>query len=241
MRFTVRRPPNGEVSPCCHRPSGGDVACSVDVGVAPPAVQASHSKTAWLLRFPGATCPHAEQRCDVYAAGICSTRPKALCCNRVTSWPQPLRLIARLSPRFWATPVPGFSRVPRAERVIARTSSSSTLMTSNRRARSVVVFSTQSLRRSLSRAFSLATARFVCTRRFDPRLARASRCCNTVNRFDSPRVRPGACSSSPVDSAADTTTPRSIPTTLQSPGPGIGSGTCANATCHRAARSRVTR
>ncbi|MDT5246880.1 MAG: hypothetical protein QOD36_4256, partial [Mycobacterium sp.] len=35
MRFTVRRPPIGEVSPCCHRPSGGDVARSVDVGVAP--------------------------------------------------------------------------------------------------------------------------------------------------------------------------------------------------------------
>ncbi len=35
MRFTVRRPPSGEVSPCCHRPSGGDVACSVHVGVAP--------------------------------------------------------------------------------------------------------------------------------------------------------------------------------------------------------------
>ena len=35
MRFTVRRPPSGEVSPCGHRPSGGDVACSVDVGVAP--------------------------------------------------------------------------------------------------------------------------------------------------------------------------------------------------------------
>ena len=34
MRFTVRRPPSGEVSPCCHRPSGGDVACSIDVGVA---------------------------------------------------------------------------------------------------------------------------------------------------------------------------------------------------------------
>jgi hypothetical protein len=35
MRFTVRRLPSGEVSPCGHRPSGGDVACSVDVGVAP--------------------------------------------------------------------------------------------------------------------------------------------------------------------------------------------------------------
>ena len=38
MRFTVRRPPTGEVSPCCHRPSGGDVACSVDVGVAPSCI-----------------------------------------------------------------------------------------------------------------------------------------------------------------------------------------------------------
>jgi hypothetical protein len=35
LRFTVRRPPTGEVSPCGHRPPGGDVACSVDVGVAP--------------------------------------------------------------------------------------------------------------------------------------------------------------------------------------------------------------
>ena len=38
MRFTVRRPPTGEVSPCCHRPSSGDVACGVDVGVAPPSI-----------------------------------------------------------------------------------------------------------------------------------------------------------------------------------------------------------
>jgi hypothetical protein len=36
LRFTVRRPASAEVSPCCHRPSGGDVACSVHVGVAGP-------------------------------------------------------------------------------------------------------------------------------------------------------------------------------------------------------------
>ena len=35
LRFTVRRPPSGEVSPCCHRPSGGDITRSVDVGIAP--------------------------------------------------------------------------------------------------------------------------------------------------------------------------------------------------------------
>ncbi len=35
-RFTVRRPARAEVSPCCHRPSGGDVACRVHVSVARP-------------------------------------------------------------------------------------------------------------------------------------------------------------------------------------------------------------
>jgi hypothetical protein len=38
LRFTVRRPASAEVSPCCHRPPGGDVACSVHVGVARPGV-----------------------------------------------------------------------------------------------------------------------------------------------------------------------------------------------------------
>ena len=36
MRFTVHRPPCGEVSLCWHRPSGGDVAGRVHVGVAGP-------------------------------------------------------------------------------------------------------------------------------------------------------------------------------------------------------------
>jgi hypothetical protein len=35
LRFTVRRPASAEVSPCCHRPSGGDVAWRVHVDVAP--------------------------------------------------------------------------------------------------------------------------------------------------------------------------------------------------------------
>src|SRR5215208_6599644 len=34
LRFTVHRPASAEVSPCCHRPSGGYVASSVHVGVA---------------------------------------------------------------------------------------------------------------------------------------------------------------------------------------------------------------
>lgn len=36
MRFTVHRPPYGEVSLCWHRPPGGDVACSIHVGVTRP-------------------------------------------------------------------------------------------------------------------------------------------------------------------------------------------------------------
>ena len=36
MRFTVRRPASAEVSPCCHRPSGGDVASCVHVSIARP-------------------------------------------------------------------------------------------------------------------------------------------------------------------------------------------------------------
>jgi hypothetical protein len=34
LRFTVHGPASAEVSPCCHRPSGGDVACGVHVGIA---------------------------------------------------------------------------------------------------------------------------------------------------------------------------------------------------------------
>jgi hypothetical protein len=34
LRFTVHRPASAEVSPCCHRPSGGDIACGVHVGIA---------------------------------------------------------------------------------------------------------------------------------------------------------------------------------------------------------------
>ncbi len=36
MRFTVHRPPCGEVSLCWYRPPGGDVACRVHIGVARP-------------------------------------------------------------------------------------------------------------------------------------------------------------------------------------------------------------
>jgi hypothetical protein len=206
-----------------------------------PALQATQTKTAWLLRFSGAMCPQAEHRCDVYADGTPSSRPVALWSSRATSWPHPWRLIARLRPRFCATRTPGRSRVPRVERVIARTSSASTRMVSNRRAISVVVFSTQSRRRLASRALILAIATLVRCRRLEPRWERAMRCYRWRSRVRSPDVRLGVWSSAPVDSAAETVTPRSTPTTLPIRGPGIGSGIWANATCQRPARSRVMR
>jgi hypothetical protein len=43
LRFTVHRPLDDEVSLCCYRPSGGDVACSVHVGVARPRL-AGHTR-----------------------------------------------------------------------------------------------------------------------------------------------------------------------------------------------------
>ena len=241
MRFTVRRPASAEVSPCCHRPSGGDVACSVHVGVARPGGAGFALENRLALAVFG---------CDVPARGASLRRVRG------RDLLDPTRSLV-LQTRGEQTPSasadapvetallcdlpPGCSTVPRAERVIARTSRASMRIVSKRRAMSVVAFSTQSLRRSVSRAFSFAIARFVRARRLEPRLARARRCCNTFNRLASPRLRPGACSSSPVDKAADTATPRSIPTTLPSPGPAIGSGTWANAMCQRPARSQVTR
>ncbi len=206
-----------------------------------PAPQATHSKTAWLLRFSGATCPQWEHRCDVYAAGTSSSRPRAFCLSLVVSSPHPWRAISRLRPRVCVTLAPGHSRVPRADRVIARTFKSSTRMMSKPRAKVVVSFSTQSRRRSVSRARNLAMACFVRPPRRDPRRVRARRRCSRRSRSASFALRPGACSNSPVDSATETFTPRSIPMTLSSPGPGIGSGMAAKAMCQRPDRSRLTR
>src|SRR5258708_27223688 len=57
LRFTVRRPPTGEVSPCCHRPSGGDVARSIDVGVAPTSIAGLALEHRLTLAIPGCDVP----------------------------------------------------------------------------------------------------------------------------------------------------------------------------------------
>ena len=148
----------------------------------------------------------------------------------------PWARMPRFRPAFCRTFRPGSATVPFAERVMPRTFRSSTRITSNRAARSVLVFSTQSLRRSTSRALSRAIAALVRARRFDPGRARASLRCNRTSRSASfGRDRAGLVVS-PVDSATATATPRSRPTTSPVPGAGIGSGTAANAMCQRPAR-----
>ena len=62
-----------------------------------------------------------------------------------------------------------------------------------------------------------------------------------TSAFRSEAVRPTTFSSSPVDKAALTAMPRSIPAISALPGAGIGLGIDAKATCHRPALSRVTR
>src|SRR5664280_2939656 len=203
--------------------------------------QATHTKVAWLLRLCDAMCLQALQVCDVYAAFTSSTRPGAFCSSRPTSRPQPDLRMPRLSPAFCATFLPGFSTVPRADRVMLLTLRFSTRITSNLRARSVLVFWAQSLRRSPSLAFSPAIRAFTFLRRFDPRRARASLRCSRRSRSASFRLSPAGLIISPVDSATATVTPRSTPTTPPTPGAGIGSGITANAICQRPDLSRVMR
>ena len=117
---------------------------------------------------------------------------------------------------------------------------SSTLIRSNRRAMSVDTFSAQSLRRSVSRALIRARASRTRWRPAEPLLARASLCSSRRRLACSRAVRPGRCSSSPVDKAAETATPRSMPATRPLSGAGTGAGMAAKATCQRPARSLVT-
>ena len=78
-------------------------------------------------------------------------------------------------------------------------------------------------------------------RRFDPRVARDSLRCSRRSLIRSRPVKPGQRSNSPVDRAAETATPRSMPTTWPLPGAGTGPGITAKAICERPARSIVTR
>src|SRR5205807_10127648 len=119
--------------------------------------QDTQMKSAWLLRDFFSIHPQALHRREVYGAGTSSTRPGALCSVRWRSRPHPWARMARFSPAFCRTCLPGCSNVPFAEAVMFLMSSFSNLIRSKVRASVVLVFSHQSLRRSASRALSLAT------------------------------------------------------------------------------------
>jgi hypothetical protein len=241
LRFTVRRPASAEVSPCCHRPSGGDVACSVDVGVARPRIAGVTLESRLALAVPGSDVPargaslrrvRGRDLLDPTVSLVLQTRGKQTPSASSDATVEPALLRDPLARLLDAAPRAAGHRIDieglDPDRVEAPRDVSGGLFDP--------VLTPISLTRidAGDRQLRASSPR-------EPHCARASRCCNTFNRVASPRLRSGACSSSPVDNAADTTTPRSIPTTLPSPGPAIGSGTYANAICQRPARSRVTR
>src|SRR5664279_1511043 len=125
--------------------------------------------------------------------------------------------MARFSPAFCRTFVPGASTVPLAERVMLRTRRSSTRIRSKRRARSVENFSTQSLRASARRACRRANLALTRRQRLLPGWARPSRrwvrrtCASreSLSRESLSRESLSNRRSSPLDSAAATATPRS--------------------------------
>ena len=135
-----------------------------------------------------------------------------------------------------ARPLDGAAR----ERVIARTSSASTLITSNRRARSVVVFDPVLAPICLA-AFSFAIARFDFARRLEPRLPRASRCCKHLQPFRLTRGQTGCMQqfAGRQRSRHHDTAVNADHTAVAWTGDRVGMW--ANATCQRPARSRVTR
>src|SRR3954447_20399986 len=96
-----------------------------------------HSKSAWFLRDFGSTTVQTLQVSDVYAGFTLSTRPCAFCSNRITNWLQPAARMPRFRPAFARTLRPGFSRVPRAERVMPGTFRSSTRFLEDARMRAL--------------------------------------------------------------------------------------------------------
>jgi hypothetical protein len=189
LRFTLHRPSqNSAVSTCCHAMSCRDVSGRVHVGVRP--VPASHTYEGRLAL--------ATLRCDVLA-GMAGLR-------RVRSFhffdPAGSLLLQsgheQTPPGFEDAPVeagllcdvPGFCTVPAAERVMPLMLRFSRRITSNLRARSVLVFWAQSLRRSPSLDLKAPIRILTLRRRFDPRAARASLACNRRSRSASLARKP---------------------------------------------------
>ena len=214
MRFAVRPSRQPGASPRSHSMPCGDVPGRVHISVE-----------------RGGAGEAGEDRLALYAEVTFWIRPGALASRRLTTKPQPDRMISRFSPALAATFRPGWPTVPFADRAVPWIRRSSTRMMSNQRARSVETFSHQSFRASASPAFSRAIARLVILRCLDPGCDRASLRCSRTSRRCRPGLSRGTCSNSPVDRAALTATPRSTPTT--SPVPGTGERRKAGQLCRR--------
>ena len=223
MRFAVHRPGCPVASPRSHGVPRRDVDGRVHISVAGKTAGRAYEARLALARVrihvPARRAPLARERGSdlLHPAGRLVLQPR-------TSRPHPEPRIPRFSPALARTFRPGSPGVPFADRVMFPICRSSTRITSNRRAMSVLVFSAQSLRRSVSPARSRAIACFTRPRRFEPRCARASVRCRRRSLIRSRPVRAGQCSNSPVDNAAETATPRSIPAAWPVPGAGTGSG-----------------
>jgi len=241
LRFTVRRPASAEVSPCCHRPSGGDVACSVHVGVARSCVAGFAFEDRLALAVSGSDVP-------AYAASLRRVRGRDLFDPTVS-------LV--LQPRAEQTPSASANGPVEAAflcHALARALRGSSCR--SRHSAHVKCFD----------ANRVEAPRDIGGGLLDPVLASVSLTRPELRDRQlraSPTVGPALCAGQALlqhlqplrlargetrgvqqfagDNAADTTTPRSIPTTLRSPGPVMGSGMWANAICQRPARSQVTR
>ena len=205
MRFAVHRPGNPVASPRSHRMPCG--------GYSWPRSRQRCRRSRRPRSGTGLGSRGCPLRCarTPSSAGSCtpdvSSLPGRGPCLRcgATSRPHPLPRMPRFSPAFCRTLRPGSSAVPRAERVMFLIFRSSTRITSKRRARSVEVFSHQSLRRSASQALSRAMASLdlFAARRSAPRPSQLA--------LQPPPVLPrprrqvtGQHSSSPVDRARRT-------------------------------------
>ena len=181
MRFAVHGPGNPVASPRSHGVSRRDVACRVHVGVAGETAGRAPEDGLALARLPvhvpARRAPLARER------GSDLLHPaRGLVLQPAYQQAPPRAQDPPVQPGLGRTFRPGSPRVPFADRVMLLIFRSSTRITSNRRASPVCVFSTQSLRRSLSRARSRAIACLTRPRRFEPRVARASVRCSRRSR-----------------------------------------------------------
>ena len=169
MRFTVRRPANAEVSPCCHRPSGGDVACCVDVGVARSGGAGLALEHRLALTVSGSDMPaHRATLRRVGGRDLLDPSIGFVLQPRGEQTPT-TAADAPVKPAFLGNPVSGLlDSSARTARHGAHIEGFDPNRVEPAR-ESVDSFSTQSFRRSVSRALSLAIASLVRARRFEPR------------------------------------------------------------------------